>query len=84
MLLTNIVYLFCRICEICGVTAFNIVSEQTTEANGTTATALSVPAAPMILVETRTIWHGRRIMNFLLACMILAFVVSWLFHFKVL
>ncbi|PQM32810.1 uncharacterized protein Pyn_35515 [Prunus yedoensis var. nudiflora] len=71
-------------CEICGSTAFNIATEQTNEANGTTTTLPSVPAAPMILVETRTMWHGRRIMNFLLACMIFAFVISWLFHFKVL
>ncbi|XP_009374323.2 E3 ubiquitin-protein ligase MARCHF2 [Pyrus x bretschneideri] len=71
-------------CEICGVTAFNISSEQINESNATAATSASVPAAPMILVETRTMWHGRRIMNFLLACMILAFVISWLFHFKVL
>ncbi|BFG34005.1 hypothetical protein CerSpe_202800 [Prunus speciosa] len=60
-------------CEICGSTAFNIATEQTNEANGTTTTLPSVPAAPMILVETRTMWHGRRIMNFLLACMIFAF-----------
>ncbi|KAM2244918.1 hypothetical protein ACFXTI_005920 [Malus domestica] len=73
-----------RTCEICGVTAFNISGDQINEANSSTATAASVPAPPMILVETRTMCHGRRIMNFLLACMILAFVISWFFHFKVL
>ncbi|EXB30490.1 hypothetical protein L484_006040 [Morus notabilis] len=69
-------------CEICGVVALNIVGERTNVANAATVTAPSALAAPVILVET--IWHGRRIMNFLLACMILAFITSWLFHFKIL
>ncbi|XP_015866145.2 uncharacterized protein LOC107403747 [Ziziphus jujuba] len=72
-------------CEICGVTALNITDEQTNVANGggaTTITPSAAPAAPVILVET--VWHGRRIMNFLFACMVFAFVISWLFHFKVL
>ncbi|XP_062085091.1 uncharacterized protein LOC133791185 [Humulus lupulus] len=72
-------------CEICGVIALNIAGERTNEANATTVTAPSITmtaGAPVILVET--IWHGRRIMNFLLACMVLAFVTSWLFHFKIL
>uniref|UniRef100_A0A5B7BZD6 RING-CH-type domain-containing protein n=1 Tax=Davidia involucrata TaxID=16924 RepID=A0A5B7BZD6_DAVIN len=68
-------------CEICGATAVNVVGEQTSEANSTSATAT---AAPMILAERRRFWHGRRIMNFLLACMVFAFVISWLFHFNVL
>lgn len=72
----------CRTCEICGVTALNIAGERTNEANAATVTAPSTAGAPVILVET--IWHGRRIMNFLLACMVLAFVTSWLFHFKIL
>ncbi|PON80917.1 Zinc finger, RING-CH-type [Trema orientale] len=69
-------------CEICGVTALNIAGERTTETNAAAVTAPSTAGAPVILVET--IWHGRRIMNFLLACMVLAFVTSWLFHFKIL
>lgn len=69
-------------CEICGVTALNIAGERANETNGATVTTPPPPAAPVILVET--IWHGRRIMNFLLAGMILAFITSWLFHFKIL
>ncbi|PRQ34305.1 putative E3 ubiquitin-protein ligase MARCH [Rosa chinensis] len=74
------------ICEICGVVAFNIVGEQINEANGAIAptSPSTQPAASVIMVETQTMWHGRRIMNFLLACMIIAFVISWLFHFKIL
>ncbi|XP_035541025.1 uncharacterized protein LOC108998441 isoform X2 [Juglans regia] len=73
-------------CEICGATALNVAGEQRNEANNaaTAAAASTAFAAPVILVETRTIWHGRRIMNFLLACMVLGFVISWLFHFKIL
>ncbi|CAN0854620.1 hypothetical protein LINGRAHAP2_LOCUS5958 [Linum grandiflorum] len=73
------------VCEICGSTAANVAGEQTNVAlTANAAAAVSTPAAPMILVEARPAWHSRRIMNFLLACMVLAFVVSWLFHFKVL
>ncbi|WCJ20404.1 RING/FYVE/PHD zinc finger superfamily protein [Euphorbia peplus] len=74
------------ICEICGVTALNVSGEQANETQSTAATAAvsSAPAAPTILVETRTFWHSRRVMNFLLACMVFAFVISWLFHFKIL
>lgn len=73
-----------RICEICGATAQNVASQQINEpSNGVAAAvASSAPTAPLTLVETRTIFHGRRIMNFLLACMLLAFAMSWLFHFK--
>ncbi|CAN1150658.1 hypothetical protein LINPERPRIM_LOCUS18081 [Linum perenne] len=73
------------ICEICGSTAANVAGEQANAGlNTNAAAAVSTPAPPLILVEARPAWHSRRIMNFLLACMVLAFVVSWLFHFKVL
>ncbi|XP_052209301.1 uncharacterized protein LOC127812811 [Diospyros lotus] len=71
-------------CEICGATALNIVGEQVNEANGTTASAAAVQTGPLLLAETRNFWHGRRVMNVLLACMVFAFVISWLFHFNVL
>ncbi|KAK4606690.1 hypothetical protein RGQ29_000793 [Quercus rubra] len=71
-------------CEICGTIALNVAGEQRNEAINATAIAPSTSSAPVILVESRTIWHGRRIMNFLLACLVLGFVISWLFHFKIL
>ncbi|XP_058202489.1 uncharacterized protein LOC131316936 [Rhododendron vialii] len=71
-------------CEICGATAVNVVGEQTSEANSATAIAGAAPAAPTVVAETRNFWHGRRVMNTLLACMVFAFVISWLFHFNVL
>ncbi|GAV74499.1 RINGv domain-containing protein [Cephalotus follicularis] len=76
------------ICEICGATALHVAGEQTNEASSTTdavtATALLASSAPVIIVGTRNFWNSRRVMNFLLACMVFAFVISWLFHFKVL
>lgn len=35
------------------------------------------------LAEARSFWQGHRFLNFLLACMVFAFVISWLFHFNV-
>ncbi|CAK9167757.1 unnamed protein product, partial [Ilex paraguariensis] len=69
-------------CEICGATARNVAGEQTDEANN--ATGAASPSPPVILTDTRSACQGRRIMNFLLACMIFAFVISWLFHFNIL
>lgn len=72
-----------KICEICGSTARNVVGtdetdfiEQWNETSNTTAP----PAPPS---ETRSFWQGHRFLNFLLACMVFAFVISWLFHFNV-
>lgn len=81
-------YMVCRTCEICGSVALNVAGvneaemmEQWNEANDT-ATAM-VTAAPVHPAETRNFWQGHRFLNFLLACMVFAFVISWLFHFNV-
>ncbi|GAB2288483.1 hypothetical protein Dimus_022812 [Dionaea muscipula] len=75
-----------RTCEICGSVAGNIVGvhgveqmEQCNEANEVTTTA----AAPTNQSNTRNFWQGHRFLNFLLACMVFAFVICWLFHFNV-
>jgi hypothetical protein len=72
-----------KICEICSSTACNVVGigdsesvEQWNESNST-APAQAPPA------ETQRFWQGHRFLNFLLACMVFAFVISWLFHFNV-
>ncbi|RZS00759.1 hypothetical protein BHM03_00030527 [Ensete ventricosum] len=74
-----------KICEICCSTASNVVgvsenepSEQWNEANNTSA---APPPAPPS--EAGSFWQGHRFLKFLLACLVLAFVVSWLFHFNV-
>ncbi|XP_057955483.1 uncharacterized protein LOC131149235 [Malania oleifera] len=70
-------------CEICGGTAVNVAGEQITEANNVTSESVAIPAEPANPTEAHSFWHGRRIMNFLLACMVFAFIISWLFHFHV-
>lgn len=81
-------YVICRTCEICGSIARNVVgvndtelAEQWNEANDTVMpTAVATTAQP---AENRNFWQGHRFLNFLLACMVFAFVISWLFHFNV-
>ena len=51
--------------------------------NETNDAAAAVAAAPVNPTETRNFWQGHRFLNFLLACMVFAFVISWLFHFNV-
>lgn len=77
-----------KTCEICGSTARNVAGaneaelmEQWNEANDVAAAAAA--AAPVHSAETRNFWQGHRFLNFLLACMVFAFVISWLFHFNV-
>ncbi|KAG0540167.1 hypothetical protein BDA96_03G385400 [Sorghum bicolor] len=72
-----------KICEICGSTACNVAGfcdadfiEQWNESSNTAA-------AQATSTEPRRFWQGHRFLNFLLACMVFAFVISWLFHFNV-
>ncbi|XP_059666357.1 uncharacterized protein LOC132312118 [Cornus florida] len=76
-----------KTCEICGSTARNVAGanetelmDQWNEANDTGAAPAAAPVPP---AETRNFWQGHRFLNFLLACMVFAFVISWLFHFNV-
>ncbi|KAK6943569.1 Zinc finger, RING-CH-type [Dillenia turbinata] len=77
-----------KTCEICNTTACNVLGpneveliEVSNEANPATATSAVSAALPT--AETRSFWHGHRFLNFVLACMVFAFVISWLFHFNV-
>lgn len=76
-----------KTCEICGSIARNVagaieiqMTEQWNEANDGSTVPPSGPAPP---AESRNFWQGHRFLNFLLACMVFAFVISWLFHFNV-
>ncbi|XP_061343575.1 uncharacterized protein LOC133289605 [Gastrolobium bilobum] len=76
-----------KTCEICGSIARNVagaievqMTEQWNEANDASMVPPTGPAPPP---ETRNFWQGHRFLNFLLACMVFAFVISWLFHFNV-
>ncbi|KAK6929434.1 Zinc finger, RING-CH-type [Dillenia turbinata] len=79
-----------KTCEICGSLACNVTGasaseddlmEQLNEEN--VAVAAATAAASVRATETRNFWQGHKFLNFLLACMIFAFVISWLFHFNV-
>lgn len=70
-----------KTCEICGATARNVVGAtepEVMEQWNETGNVVPVPSS-----ETRSFWRGHRFLNFLLACMVFAFVISWLFHFNV-
>ncbi|XP_008811493.2 uncharacterized protein LOC103722642 isoform X1 [Phoenix dactylifera] len=72
-----------KTCEICGSTAQNVVvtgESEFIEQWNETSSSTAPPAPPS---ETRSFWQGHRFLNFLLACMVFAFVISWLFHFNV-
>ncbi|XP_020113905.1 uncharacterized protein LOC109728040 [Ananas comosus] len=72
-----------KTCEICGSTAQNVVGSGETESTEQSNEASNMTAAPLQQSETRSFWQGHRFLNFLLACMVFAFVISWLFHFNV-
>ncbi|KAD5962059.1 hypothetical protein R6Q59_014411 [Mikania micrantha] len=79
-----------KICEICGSIARNVaganeaeLSDQWNEANDALSSAAAPRGTTTATSENRTFWQGHRFLNFLLACMVFAFVISWLFHFNV-
>ncbi|KAF6160999.1 hypothetical protein GIB67_007640 [Kingdonia uniflora] len=75
-----------KTCEICGSVARNVVGPNETEfieqwTDGNSGSA--APPTPVAPTESRSFVRGHRFLNFLLACMVFAFVISWLFHFNV-
>nr|TKS17599.1 transcriptional activator Myb-like [Populus alba] len=76
-----------KTCEICGSVARNVAGVNETELaeqwNQATDGAMATTTAPVQPAETRNFWQGHQFLNFLLACMVFAFVISWLFHFNI-
>lgn len=76
-----------RTCEICGSVAHNVAGafevQMTDPLNEASDPSMVLPTGPSPPIETRNFWQGHRFLNFLLACMVFAFVISWLFHFNV-
>ncbi|KAL2248870.1 uncharacterized protein LOC105167095 [Sesamum indicum] len=75
-----------KICEICGSIAQNVVGineAELIEHWNETNDAPPVVMASAPVSQPRNFWQGHRFLNFLLACMVFAFVISWLFHFNV-
>ncbi|KAJ6900249.1 hypothetical protein NC652_026390 [Populus alba x Populus x berolinensis] len=74
-----------KTCEICGSIARNVAgaNENGSAEQWNQASDVAVTAAPPVQpADTRNFWQGHRFLNFLLACMVFAFVISWLFHFN--
>ncbi|XP_060202165.1 uncharacterized protein LOC132630617 [Lycium barbarum] len=77
-----------KTCEICNSIARNVVGpndvESAQQTNESSAVATSAVSAPVSATsEARTCLNGHRFLNFILACMVFAFVISWLFHFNI-
>ncbi|MCD7472909.1 hypothetical protein HAX54_014326 [Datura stramonium] len=77
-----------KTCEICNSIACNVVGptdiESAQEINETNALATNAASAQVsATLESRTCLNGHRFLNFILACMVFAFVISWLFHFNI-
>ncbi|XP_062226174.1 uncharacterized protein LOC133924581 isoform X2 [Phragmites australis] len=72
-----------KICEICGSTACNVAGFDDVDSVDQWNESSNTAAAQATATEPRRFWQGHRFLNFLLACMVFAFVISWLFHFNV-
>lgn len=75
-----------KTCEICGSIAQNITGVNeigSTEPCNSVTDVAALTTAPAPSSDVRNLLPGHRFLNFLLACMVFAFVVSWLFHFNV-
>ncbi|KAL1200574.1 hypothetical protein V5N11_032972 [Cardamine amara subsp. amara] len=78
-----------KTCEICRSIAQNFskaaneTDQTTVETNvndveaGNTTTVVATSDS-----DDRRFWRGNRFLNFLLTCMVCAFVISWFFHFN--
>ncbi|OWM70004.1 uncharacterized protein LOC116195895 [Punica granatum] len=70
-----------KTCEICGSVARNVSGNCKAELS-----EVDEPVAPPplhLVPGPPNFWHGHRFLNFVLACVIFAFVISWLFRFNV-
>ncbi|URE12482.1 RINGv [Musa troglodytarum] len=70
-----------KTCEVCGSIAENVVGSGETEPAEHWNEAPSSSSSSSS--ETHSFWQGHRFLNLLLACLVFAFVISWLFHFNV-
>ncbi|CAI9098352.1 OLC1v1034982C1 [Oldenlandia corymbosa var. corymbosa] len=77
-----------KVCEICNSIARNVVGvndiesgQQNNEANSTATNTASEPGE--VVAGSRRSCPDGRLLNFVLAFMVFAFVLSWLFHFNV-
>lgn len=76
-----------KICEICNAIARNVVGESVVDCGQQTNETGTTTAAASEVSDTTSEIRGRccdgRFVNFLLACLVFVFVLSWLFHFNI-
>ncbi|KVH94840.1 uncharacterized protein LOC112518037 [Cynara cardunculus var. scolymus] len=80
-----------KICEICNSIVSNlVVPNETLLGHGTmdvnpvaTSVATAHVSAATAIRGGRGCINGHRLLNFILACLVFAFVISWLFHFNI-
>ena len=79
-----------RTCEICRSIALNFSKagndiDQTTTIETTVSDVEAGNSSTVVATidsDDRRFWRGNRFLNFLLTCMVSAFVISWFFHFN--
>ncbi|KAL4351654.1 hypothetical protein GQ457_06G006540 [Hibiscus cannabinus] len=73
-----------KTCEICHSIARNVVgvneTESTDQANETNRSGTRISGAAH-RTDSRSFWNGHQMLNFILTCMVVVFVLSWFFHF---
>ncbi|XP_051130548.1 uncharacterized protein LOC127251036 [Andrographis paniculata] len=69
-----------KTCEICNSVATNV--EAPTEKTPAAAAPPLPPQRAAAMVETESCAQGHRVLNVVLACMVFAFIITWLFHFN--
>ncbi|KAG9157880.1 hypothetical protein Leryth_000058 [Lithospermum erythrorhizon] len=77
-----------KTCEICNSIAINVVcpsNSETIQQRNETRSVVSINVTGQVTSasETRRCLNSHHFVNFLLSCMVFAFVISWLFHFDI-
>ncbi|CAL9118579.1 unnamed protein product [Musa acuminata var. zebrina] len=73
-----------RSCEICGVNAKNINGEEDISFMERWHERRTLRRGGDATSETSRWWGNRRFCNFLIVCLVIAFVLPWFFHVRVL
>ncbi|KAL5076799.1 hypothetical protein RYX36_015783 [Vicia faba] len=78
-----------KTCEICGSIASNVAGHHVVEVemteqwnNEVNDESMQLPLEPAPTSETPSFCRGQCFLNFILVCMIFAFILCWLFHFN--
>lgn len=78
--------ILCRSCEICGLTASNITGvadnrfmEEWND-SGIVSSGGNGVGGTSSSERRRGCWHGQPLCNFLMACLVIAFVLPWFFR----